>query len=45
MEYLDDYNTTIRHVARKVAAIEGGLVCFGDDFTMGMLFSDGWTCI
>jgi len=21
------------------------LVCFGDDFTMGMLFLDGWTCI
>jgi len=45
MEYLDGCSTTIRHVARKVAAVEGGLVCFGDDFTTGMLFLDGWTCI
>jgi len=29
-------STTIRHVTRKVAAMEGRLVCFGDDFTMGM---------
>jgi len=28
-----------------VAAIEGRLVCFEDDFTAGMLFLDGWTCI
>ena len=28
-----------------MATIEGGLVCFGDDFTTGMLFPDGWTCI
>ena len=27
MEYLDDCSTTIKRVARKVAAIEGGLVC------------------
>jgi len=26
MEYLDGCSTTIRHVARKVAAMEGGLV-------------------
>jgi len=26
MEYLDGYNTAIRHVARKVAAMEGRLV-------------------
>jgi len=25
MEYLDDYITTVRHVASKVATIEGGL--------------------
>ena len=25
--------------------MEGGLVCFGDDFTMEMLFLDGWTYI
>ena len=36
MEYLDDCNTTIRHVARKVATMEGRLVCFGDDTTTGM---------
>ena len=27
MEYPDDCSTAIRHVARKVAAIEGRLVC------------------
>jgi len=26
MEYPDDYITTMRHVVRKVAAIESGLV-------------------
>jgi len=26
MEYPDDCSTAIRHVARKVAAVEGGLV-------------------
>jgi len=26
----------MRHVAIKVAAVEGRLVCFGDDFTAGM---------
>jgi len=45
MEYLDGCSTTMRHVARKMAAVESGLVCFGDDFTMGILFPDGWTCI
>jgi len=32
----DDCSTTIRRVARNVAAMEGRVVCFGDDFTMGM---------
>jgi len=36
MEYLESCSTAIRHVARKVTAIEGGLVCFRDDFTVGM---------
>jgi len=45
MEYSNDYSTAIRCVTRKVAAVEGRLVCFGDDFTMGMLFPDRWTCI
>ena len=27
MEYPDDCSTTIRHVVRKVAAMEGRLVC------------------
>jgi len=36
MEYLDDCSTAIRHVAKKVATVEGGLVCFGDDTTAGM---------
>jgi len=26
----------MKHVAKKVAAMEGRLVCFGDDFTTGM---------
>jgi len=45
MEYLDGCSTAMRHVVRKIAAVEGGLVCFGGDFTMGMLFLDKWTCI
>jgi len=36
MEYLDDYSTAIRCVARKVAAMEGGLVCFGGSTTARM---------
>jgi len=36
MEYLDGCSTAIRYVARKVATMEGKLVCFGDDFTMWM---------
>jgi len=36
MEYLDGCSTTIRYIARKVAAIEGRLVCFGGDFTVEM---------
>ena len=35
----------MRRVTRKVATMEDGLVWFGDDFTMGTLFPDGWTCI
>ena len=29
-------STAIRHVARKVAIMEGGLICFGGDTTTGM---------
>ena len=36
MEYSEDCNTAIRHVVRKMAAIEGGLVCFRGDITVGM---------
>jgi len=36
MEYLEDCSTAIRHVARKVAAIEGGLVWFRGGITAGM---------
>jgi len=36
MEYLDSCSTAMRCVMRKVAAMEGGLVCFGDDSTMEM---------
>jgi len=36
MEYLDSCSTAMRCVARKVATVEDGLVCFGDDSTMGM---------
>jgi len=35
-EYLDDCSTTIRYVARKVATVEGRLVCFGGDTIVGM---------
>jgi len=45
MEYPDGCSTAIRHVARKVAAVEGRLVWFRDGFTMGTLFPDRWTCI
>jgi len=36
MEYPEGYSTAIRHVARKVAAMEGRLVCFRGDITMEM---------
>jgi len=36
MEYLEVCSTAIRHVVRKVAAVEGRLVCFGGDSTMEM---------
>jgi len=36
MEYPEGCNTAIRHVTRKVAIVEGRLICFGDDFTTGM---------
>jgi len=45
MEYPEGCSTAMRHVARKVATMEGGLVWFGSGFTMGMLFPDRWTCI
>ena len=45
MEYLDGCNTAMRCVVRKMATVEGGLVWFGDGFTVGMLFLDRWTCI
>jgi len=45
MEYLEGCSTTMRHVARKVAAVEGRLVWFRDGFTVGTLFPDRWTCI
>ena len=38
MEYPDNCSTAIRCVVRKVAAMEGGLVCFGGDFTVEMYF-------
>jgi len=41
MEYPDGYSTAIRHVVRKMATVKGRFVCFGDDFTTGMLFLDG----
>ena len=36
MEYLEGCSTAIRHVARKVATIEGRLVWFRGSITMGM---------
>ena len=36
MEYLEGCSTAMRHVARKVAAVEGGLVWFRDSITVGM---------
>jgi len=45
MEYPDGCNTAMRHVARRVAAVEGGLVGSGGGFTTGTLFPDRWTCI
>jgi len=35
-EYPEGCSTTIRHVARKVAAVEGGLVWFRGSTTTGM---------
>jgi len=40
MEYPEGCNTAMRHVARKVAIVEGGLVWFGGGFTIEMLFLD-----
>jgi len=36
MEYPEGCSTAMRHVVRKVATVEGGLVCFRSDFTAGM---------
>jgi len=36
MEYPEGCSTAIRHVARKMAAVEGGLVFFGGDITTEM---------
>jgi len=36
MEYPEVCSTVIRCVARKVAAVEGRLVCFRGDSTVGM---------
>jgi len=36
MEYPEGCSTTIRHVARKVATMEGGLVEFRGGITVGM---------
>ena len=35
-EYPESYSTAIRHVVRKVAAMEGRLVYFRGDITAGM---------
>jgi len=35
----------MRHVARRVATMEGRLVGSEGDFTAGTLFPDRWTCI
>jgi len=36
MKYPEDCSTAIRCVARRMAAVEGRLVCFGGDITIGM---------
>jgi len=36
MEYPDGCSTAMRCVVRKMATVEGGLVCFGGDSTMEM---------
>jgi len=36
MEYPEGCSTAIRHVARKMAAMEGGLVFFRGDITARM---------
>jgi len=45
MEYPEGCSTAMRHVARKVATMESGLVWFRGGFTAGTLFLDRWTCI
>jgi len=35
-EYLEGCSTAMRHVARKVATVEGGLVWFRGSITVGM---------
>ena len=45
MEYPEGCSTAIRHVARKMAAVEGRIVWLRDGFTTEMLFLDRWTCI
>jgi len=40
MEYLEGCSTAMKCVARKMAAMEGGLVWFRGGFTAGMLFPD-----
>jgi len=37
-EYPEGYSTAMKHVVRKVATMEGGLVWFGGDSPMGMYF-------
>ena len=44
-EYPEGCSTAMRCVARKVTAMEGGLVWFGSSFTAGTLLLDRWTCI
>jgi len=36
MEYPDSCSTAIRYIVRKMAVMEGRLVCFGGVFTAGM---------
>ena len=38
MEYPDGCSTAMRHVARKMAAMEDGLVWFEGDSTVGIYF-------